>query len=239
MIYSDFENNWLRLELLSNTAYSFYKLTKDNPHRSSPVIKNGNISFSLANYENIENEKAIVSILLAWSEITIDSLINNIIAENTSDRRTAIEYIENPKRQNQILKLANKPKSDLSCKLIILFGDEVTQKISDISDTMAFIRNQIVHDKPLDVFTGEEDYIIDVLSSKAQLEIHNKYDDLLPIFAEFDIVLEFLLKRSYGDLSLSKQMDQQGSASFATALELGGYGRQTNSGTLLYKLSKS
>ncbi len=208
MIYSDFENNWLRLELLSKTAYSFYKLTKDNPYRSNPVIKNGIIFFSSANYDNIENEKAIVSILLAWSEITIDSLINNIIAENNTDKRIAIGYIENPKSQIQISKLANKPKSELSCKLIILFGNEVTQNIRDISDKMAFIRNQIVHDKPLDVFTGEEDYIIDVLSSKEQLKICNKYDELLPIFSEFDIVLEFLLNKSYCDLSLSKKIEE-------------------------------
>ena len=174
MIYSDFENNWLRLQLLSINAYSFYKLTKGTPFRTEPIIKNGNIVFSIDAYENMEREKVIISMFLTWSEIAIESLVNHIIAETTNDKEKAIGYIERPKIQTQITNLIRKPKSELSCKLIILYGKEEDESVYEISDKIAFIRNQIIHDKPFDVCTSDGDCIVNILSSKEQYNIDRK-----------------------------------------------------------------
>jgi len=208
MIYSDFENNWLRLQLLSSSAYSFYKLTKGTQYRIEPIIHDGHIVFSVDHYQNMEKERVMISMLLAWSEITIESLVNNIIAEIVNEKDKAIEYIERPKNQVQITSLFRKPKSELSCKLIILYGQETDEHIYKISDKIAFIRNQIIHDKPFDVLTTDEDYIISVLSSREQYDICTKYDELLPVLEEYDVVLSYLMDKNYNDLSLTNEKDE-------------------------------
>jgi len=47
MIYSDFDNNWLRLEILSRIANSFYQLTKGTRYRDNKIFQDGHIIFSV------------------------------------------------------------------------------------------------------------------------------------------------------------------------------------------------
>ena len=56
--------------------------------------------------------------------------------------------------------MTEKPKTELGCKIYILYGKEVDIEVLRIADKMAFIRNQIIHDKPYDVSSGEEDYLV-------------------------------------------------------------------------------
>lgn len=69
MIYSDFENNWLRLELLSNNANSFYQLTKGTCYRNNSIFQDGHIIFSIEHHKNIEKENAIVFMLFNFCNI--------------------------------------------------------------------------------------------------------------------------------------------------------------------------
>lgn len=194
MIISDFDHNWTIIEILLEQTYSNYIKTKGTEFRGFLEKEEAKNIFDEEKEEYIENERALVTMTLAWISITIEALVNNIIAEIIPNRILATYTIENAKQIVDRFPIEKKPKYEIACKLLILNENhDGIDKFIEVAEEMVNIRNRIVHDKPIsvDLPNGEEKFSI--YSTKAKGDGIFYYENMRTILLKYDSFLDHLI----------------------------------------------
>ncbi|MCF7967063.1 MAG: hypothetical protein K9L79_16230 [Methylobacter tundripaludum] len=147
MIYSGVDENWMRVEMMHAIAKEYYDKTKGSEYREHRLNPSNRFFIDLEKSMLMDKEACVVGMVVVWSVVTLESLINHVIAEkseNESDAITAIEYPQN-------LKITEEVKSLLAKKMVILSQpNTVDKRLLKIADDISNVRNEIVHDKPFE-----------------------------------------------------------------------------------------
>jgi hypothetical protein len=132
-------------------------------------------------------ESQIVGMLIAWSVITLESLVNHALAENINNRASAVMAIEYPAKVADTLKISRAARSELAKKVIILSNfSEMDSEIVQLCDELADTRNIVIHDKPFECIDRDSgDVEINHVRSRGELKTF-RYDDLAPFFQKCD-----------------------------------------------------
>lgn len=155
MIYSAATDNWLRIKIMHSMAKSYYEKTRDSEYRMHRLTPSEELYFDADDYDSMEKETCIVGLIMAWSVLTLESLVNHVLAEVINNRDMAILAIEYPSKIIEIVK-SFPFKSDLAKKLRILGGQETPHEVLKLAEDLSKKRNAIVHDKPFDLICTEE-----------------------------------------------------------------------------------
>jgi hypothetical protein len=84
------------------------------------MIRRGDtFPFDVQLFDEMERESCIVGMVMAWSVVALESLVNHAIAETLNNRICAIMVIEYPTQVTDKLKMAKCPKSELAKKIFI------------------------------------------------------------------------------------------------------------------------
>ncbi|MBU2861430.1 hypothetical protein HF290_13795 [Acidithiobacillus ferrooxidans] len=152
MIYSSVNDNLMRLEIMHSVAQSYYEATHHSDFREKLKTYGEMFPFEGTQYENMQKESCIVGMVMVWSVVTIESLVNHCLAETINNKISAKMAIEYPSLVTDKLNVAKSQKSELSKKLAILSDDDKNNReILSLADELSGIRNRIVHDKPFDL----------------------------------------------------------------------------------------
>lgn len=215
MIYSDFEDNWKSVILLSGLANMKFQETKPFPREKT--MRSGDKEFPCPNFEyfdEYEEESRLTRMTMVWSLITIESLVNHVVADCLNNKIVAINVIENPKNiiSGMILKCEDKKedlsrfKSELAKKLMILNQQKIVDcemmAVLKAAQEIADFRNAIVHNKPISIMDfqdGDVEVFEYTKYSDRKVEVSRlKYVDLKVFFEKCDLVLSFLRKLRSG-----------------------------------------
>ena len=186
MIYSEFDSNWFRLNLIIENAKYYYKETENTKFRVRIKIENGKIlNFSIYHVECIEKEENLVAMFYAWLMISIESLINLIIADKF-EKKLAEKIIKGIGKKNN--------ENDLVFKIKIIFENNITEEIINKINNMYKIRNTIIHDKPVSIISGTDDYEIIEYCKKDVVSISYMYDKIIENIKEISDIIIKLIK---------------------------------------------
>ena len=194
MIESSVMDNWMRVELMHSLAESFYLKTRDGKYRDHYKEPKGVLIFDVADYQNITKERCIVGMIIAWSVVTLEALVNHAIAETLQHKLSAVLSIEYPGQITDKIKKGKRAKSELAKKLVILSDDCADPDVIDIADSLADIRNSIVHDKPYEIVDdGNGDFKIEHFRSRGEPgSTHYIFEDLPAIYGKCDTIAKFI-----------------------------------------------
>ncbi len=117
MIHSGVEDNWLRVKIMHGIAYDFYLSTKDSEYREARLNPDGAFHFSVPVHELMRKEACVVGMLMAWSVVTLESLVNHALADTMEDREMAIQAIEFARQFVDENKIKGGGRSELGKKL--------------------------------------------------------------------------------------------------------------------------
>jgi hypothetical protein len=151
--------------------------------------------FDAVKYDTMEKESCIVGMVMAWSVITLESIVNHLLAESINNRTAAIMAIEYPGQITDKLKIAKSSRSELARKLVILAdNDEQGTQCIALADELSETRNLIVHDKPFDLseFEDGEIEIAHFRSRGNALEKKPRYGDLAEFYEKCDKVKNYM-----------------------------------------------
>ncbi|KHT24564.1 hypothetical protein [Pectobacterium brasiliense] len=143
----------MRVEILHSAAKSYFSATYKSDLRFR-VIKNGELfPFNADLYDLMEKESYLVGMIMAWSVITLESLVNHALVEIINDKSSAIQAIEYPRKVIKKLSRPELVKSDLARKIAILSDnfEQNDEAILQFANELSEIRNTIVHDKPFEL----------------------------------------------------------------------------------------
>ena len=196
MIYSSVDDNWLRVELLHSMVMTFHEITQGKEFIE--VSAEGKVVLSnFGLYYDIEKESCSVGMLMVWSVVTLEALVNHALAETITDYNSAKESIEYPNQYINKRKIISHGKSELARKIEILNRNEceISQAIG-LAEYLCDLRNVIVHDKPFDYKDcgdGGID-IVDLRERGKPIETKLRYKDLQAFYQSCDHIREFILK---------------------------------------------
>lgn len=198
MIHSSIGDNWFRLETIHGIARNLYEATAHSDHRDRQLNGAYPFPFSLEVFDRIQLEKSIVGMVITWSAITLEAILNHAIAEKFNSRLAATQAIENPAKFLQDFKIKlprGGRQSELARKVIILSDClEPDLGIIDDANVIADRRNQIVHDKPFYFYQRDEDDFEQwSYSTRTNDEkTHHSYDVLIEHYERCDRVLTYI-----------------------------------------------
>ena len=198
MIYSAVNHNWARVKIMHSVAREFLDKTHGSEFRHRSISRGDLFPFDLVAHEAMENESHIVGMLMAWSVITLESLVNHALAEAINNKASAIMAIEYPGQITDKLRIGRSARSELAKKLIILSDTlEPDSDILQLSDELADIRNEVVHDKPLHyVDLGDGDIEINYYRSRGIIDYKTlQYDALVSFFEKCDRIMDHILSK--------------------------------------------
>jgi hypothetical protein len=199
LIYSAVNDNWARVKIMHSVAREFLDETRGSEFRRY-IIGGGDIfSFDAAAHDSMEKESQIVGMLMAWSVITLESLVNHTLAETINNKVSAVMAIEYSSQVTEKLKIGKSARSDLARKLIILSNTfEPDSEILQLCDELSGIRNTVVHDKPFDYIDfGDGNVEIDYYRSRGESDGQTlRYDALVSFFRKCDRVLDYILGKT-------------------------------------------
>ncbi len=172
-----------------------YELTANTDERSFFKRKGAVediVGFCPVTHDNMRRESCIVGMLMAWTVVALESIINHAIAETLDDREKAAEAIRFPQRftNKQGLNLA---QTDLSKKLFVLTGKPENVQMMKVANELCWTRNEIVHDKPFSLDTygdGEPIYFRTEKDESRSKYFH--FDDLSKFFEDCDQIKDFI-----------------------------------------------
>ena len=202
MIHSSVEDNWLRVALMHGIARDIYASTQGTEFRER-ITSGGEIfPFDVSMFDSMESESRIVGMVMAWSVVTLESLVNHQLAATLNNKVLATMAIEYPSQVTDKLKLSKSARSELAKKLIILMdGTEQTAELSgkqlvDLADKLADTRNRIVHDKPFSLIdNGDGDVEIQWFRSREGSQHEPiRYGDLPDFYTDCDTIKDCILK---------------------------------------------
>ena len=105
---------------MHSVAREFLDKTHGSEFRHRIISRGDPFPFDLVAHEAMENESHIVGMLMAWSVITLESLVNHALAEAINNKASAIMAIEYPGQITDKLRIGRSARSELAKKLIIL-----------------------------------------------------------------------------------------------------------------------
>lgn len=195
MIQSALEDNWMRVDIMHSIAQKYYLKTHDSDFRERTINNGPFFPFSSLKYEAMKSESCMVGMVMAWSVICLESLVNHALAENIVDRDVLIKTIEHPKSAAKKLNLQKKIKSELSIKIVILSNNrENSYKLASVADELSERRNLIVHDKPFE-FRGYDNGDVDITHLRQRgkpFEKELRYDDLTDFYRKCEDVKDYI-----------------------------------------------
>lgn len=206
MVYSAIKDNWVRVQCLHQIAHDLWQQTHDTEFRSRTLNNGDAFPFNIEACNIIKKEASIVEMLMAWSVMSIESLVNHALAEKINNRVLAIIAIEYPSKAIDTLKIKNTGNSELSKKISILFDNTVSgpSKIIRLADEISSLRNSIVHDKPYELMFDGEDYFVEHFRIRESTKPYKYYyEDLTGFFIKCDKMVTFILSHS----GLSEDID--------------------------------
>ncbi len=197
MIYSAVDDNWLRVELLHSMVMTFHEITQGKELNIEVSAEGKVVLSNFGLYYDIEKESCSVGMLIVWSVVTLEALVNQALAETITDYNSAKESIENPDQYIKRSKIKSNGKSGLARKIEILNRNEceISQAIG-LAEYICDLRNVIVHDKPFD-YTDCGDGVIDIVDLRKRgkpIEKKLRYKDLQAFYQSCDHIREFILK---------------------------------------------
>ena len=196
MIHSAVHDNWDRVQIMHSMVYDYYCKTKDSELRQEGGVSAIPFAFNIFVFETMRKESCLVEAIMVWSVITIESLINHVLAEVMPDELSAKNAIEHPEKcfDNRYKKC-----NDLVKKLSILNdGKEIDVGILLVADNLSENRNAIVHDKPLELNEYGGGDIEEILYSlrKNEKKYSNKYEGLKLFFKDCDKMKDYIFSVS-------------------------------------------
>jgi hypothetical protein len=203
LIYSAVNDNWARVKILHAVAREFLDETRGSDFRQRIIGGSDIFSFDVAAFDSMEKESQIVGMLMAWSVITLESLVNHALAEAINNKASAVMAIEYPSQVTEKLKIGKSARSDLAKKLIILSNTlELGSEILQLCDELADIRNAVLHDKPFDyIDLGDGDVEINYFRSRGENDGKMaRYDVLVPFFRKCDRLADYILSKTENSL---------------------------------------
>lgn len=214
MVLSAVSDNWARVKIVHAVARGFLDETLGSDFRRRTVGKGDVFPFDVAAHDSMEKESQIVGMLMAWSVITLESLVNHALAEAINNKASAVMAIEYPSQVTEKLKIGRSARSELAKKLIILSNTfESDNEMLQLCDELADIRNAVVHDKPFDyIDLGDGDVAINYFRSRGEAtEEIVRYDSLVPFFRKCDRLVGYILRKTAsfenGELSFSSLLN--------------------------------
>ena len=154
---------------MHSIAKSYYEKTLDSEYGQHPRHSFGFYAFDLDKAKWMGKECCVVGMVIVWSVITLESLINHVIAEVINNRLLAVLAIEFPGNITDKVGGDKTPKSDLAKKIRILNqGNIDDKKMIELANNLSRIRNEIVHDKPFSLIDlgGDAGLIIEHFKSR-------------------------------------------------------------------------
>lgn len=192
MIHSSVKDNWTRLEIIHSVAREYFNFTADSDFRQRMNNRGNLFPFHVSEFEQMEKESCLVGMVMVWSVVTLESLVNHALAVTFNDKDSAIEAIEYPKNAINRLKIKTKSKSELAKKITILASAKGTKcSVLELADNLADTRNSIVHDKPFSLFENGE---IEHFRNRGESEGGRfKFEQLGDFFEVCDNVKDFIV----------------------------------------------
>lgn len=217
MIYSAVNHNWARVKIMHSVAREFLDETRGSEFRRRIIDRGDIFPFDAAAHDSMEKESHIVGMLMAWSVITLESLVNHTLAETINNKVSAVMAIEYPSQVTKKLKIGKSARSELARKLIILSNAfEPDSEILQLGDELSDIRNIVVHDKPFNYIDfGDGNVKIDYYRSRGESHGETlRYDSLVSFFRKCDRILDYILGKTNnnspfesGELSFSSLLN--------------------------------
>lgn len=185
---------------MHSIALELYKSTEGSDFRNRTINRtiDNFFPFDAVAYDAMAKESCIVSMVMAWSVVALESVVNLGLAENIQFKRDAVKAIEYPKK---VLK-KTKYKSDLAVKLIILSDSTISiSEVFDLAEEVSDIRNVIVHDKPFDMVNDDSgDVEVDYFKCRGKEPKIYRYENLHPFFCSCDQIYRYILTSSKEEL---------------------------------------
>lgn len=209
MIYSAINDNWERVKIMYAMAHEFLDETRGSDSRRRIIGAGDIFPFDVAAHDSMEKESQIVGMLMAWSVITLESLVNHALAEAIKNKASAVMAIEYPSQVTEKLKIGKSAKSELSKKVIILSNTfELDSEVLQLCDELADIRNAVIHDKPFDFHDlGDGDVEINYFRSRGENGGETvRYDALVPFFRKCDRIVDYILRHAENNLFESGEL---------------------------------
>lgn len=195
MIHSAIEDNWMRVKIMHSAAYAVYLETCRSDYRERKLNGGDIFPFNAVEYETIKKESSMVGMVMAWSVVFLECIVNHALAEKLSDDSIIIDAIESPKRKTKNCKALKNIHVGLVHKLAILSNNlEVNQNIVDVVCELSSIRNRVVHDKPFELVDhGEGRVEITNFLKRGDGEFKRYvYDDLKHFFKKCDEIKRYI-----------------------------------------------
>jgi hypothetical protein len=196
-------------------AREFLDETRGSDFRRRIIGAGDVFPFDVAAHNSMTKESQIVGMLMAWSVITLESLVNHALAEAIKNKASAVMAIEYPSQVTEKLKIGKSAKSELSRKVVILSNSfEPDSEVLQLCDELANTRNAVIHDKPFDFHDlGDGDIELNYFRSRGESD-HEifRYDTLVPFFRKCDLIVEYILRHAENGLF------ERGEISFSSLL---------------------
>ena len=191
---------------MHSVAQTYYLETHDSDFRGR-IIKGGeSFPFDAWKYDTMEKESCIVGMVMAWSVIMLESLVNHSLAERLNNMTLAIMAIEYPNLITEKLKIAKSARSELAKKLVILAdNDKQNDQYISLADELSNIRNLIVHDKPFELVDfGDGGIEIAHFRSRGDaLEKTPRYDNLADFYEKCEKIKNYVTSISPMPIEIS------------------------------------
>ena len=190
----------MRVEIMHSVAQTYYLATHDSDFRGRMIKGGPPFPFNAVKYDIMEKESCIVGMVMAWSVITLESLVNHSLAEGLNNKTLAIMAIEYPKQITDKLKIAKSARSEFANKLIILAdNDEQNAQYISLADELAETRNLIVHDKPFELidFGDGEIEITHFRKRGDALGNQPRYNDLVEFYEKCEKIKNYVVSISH------------------------------------------
>jgi hypothetical protein len=203
MIYSAIKDNWNRVRLMHDVAHGIYASTLQGDYRERLISGGEFFPFDPSLWESMQSESHIVGMIKSWAVITLECLANHQIAEMAGNTLLATFAIEYAPQITDRLKICKSAQSELAKKMLILSGrlkrkpnDELA-KIVEIADSIAEIRNSIVHDKPYRlVYEFDEDVDVTHYKSRGTTEsTTHRFCSLPAFYDQCDLLKNFIVEQ--------------------------------------------
>lgn len=197
MIYSSVNDNWARVSIMHRVALDYYNSTKDSDFRKRSENKGAIFPFDTVAFGDMQNERHLVGMVMAWSVITLESMVNHALAETFSNRDEIISIIEFPKSYAEKKGIKGLGTSELAKKVGIIFNGKIPGKgISNLADKVSETRNFIVHDKPFEMIDhGDGDIEIDHLRKRGNKVLEAiSFNSLSSFYLDCDSIANCLFR---------------------------------------------
>ncbi len=175
---------------MHSVTQTYFATTSGSDFRTRTIHNGEFFPFDAIQYDNMEKESYLVGMVMAWSVITLESLVNHALAEIINNKILSIMAIEYPGQITDKLKVAQSAKSELAKKIAILSDDFVgnNNEYIQLADELSQIRNAIVHDKPFELIDLEDgDVKIQHFKSRKGMDMsRQRYEDLSDFYRKCD-----------------------------------------------------